>query len=62
METISELKAMRSNAGWYIGRTYTEEDYPNLPMPYSRESGYYATEEEALRIWNAFIYDEAVIP
>ena len=47
METISELEVMRSNAGWYIGRSYTEEDYPNLPMPYSRESGYYSSEESA---------------
>jgi hypothetical protein len=47
MDIISELKVMRSNAGWYIGRTYTEEDYPNLPMPYSRESEYYSSEEEA---------------
>ena len=47
METISELEVMHSNAGWYIGRWYTEEDHPNLPMPYSRESGYYSSEESA---------------
>ena len=50
METISKLEVMHSNAGWYIGRWYTEEDYPNLPMPYSRESGYYSSEDEAEKV------------
>ena len=50
METISKLEVMHSNAGWYIGRCYTEEDFPNLPMPYSRESGYYSSEDEAEKV------------
>jgi len=54
METISELKVMRSAAGWYIGRSSTEDDSTDfsmpLSMPYSRESGYYATEDEAEKV------------
>ena len=44
---ISEQQVMRSGAGWYIGRSYIDENYPDLPMPYSRESGYFASEQEA---------------
>lgn len=44
---ISELKVMKSAAGYYIGRSITEMGFP---MPYSRESvEYYATQEEAQR-------------
>lgn len=45
--SISEQKVMRSGAGWYVGRSYIDEEYPNLPMPYSRDSGYYSSEKEA---------------
>ena len=55
MDIISELKVMHSNAGWYLGRSYTEEDYPNLPMPYSRESGYYSSEELAVSILDVVV-------
>lgn len=44
---ISELKVMKSGAGYYIGRSCTEDDDPGFPMPYSRESGYFASAEEA---------------
>lgn len=40
---ISELKVMRSAAGYYIGRSCVEDD----GQPYSRESGYYPTKELA---------------
>lgn len=42
---ISELKVLKSNAGFYIGKTY-ESEHGN-DYPYSRESGYYKTREEA---------------
>jgi hypothetical protein len=38
---VSELEVLRSAAGYYIGRTYTDE-YGNEGLPYSRESGYFA--------------------
>ena len=41
----SELKVLRSAAGYYIGRT--EEG-----MPYSRESTYFSTSEEAEELLN----------
>lgn len=45
--TISELKVMKSAAGFYIGRSITEMGFL---MPYSRDSQeYYPTEEEAQR-------------
>lgn len=39
-ETYSELQVLRSAAGYYIGRTQEG-------MPYSRESMYFKTKEEA---------------
>ena len=39
-DQISELKVMRSNAGYYLGHSQDG-------MPYSRESGYFPTEELA---------------
>lgn len=43
---ISELKVMRSAAGYYIGRSCAEDDMP-FDAPFSRESGYYPSEEAA---------------
>lgn len=43
---VSDLKVMKSGAGYYIGRSYWDEDY-GFDGPYSRESGYYATAEYA---------------
>ena len=45
--TISELKVLKSAAGYYVGRSCTEDDEPGFPMPYSRESGYFPTREAA---------------
>lgn len=45
-EKVSDLKVMQSAAGWYIGRSYWDEEF-GFEGPYSRESGYYATEHEA---------------
>ncbi len=39
-ETYSELQVLKSAAGYYIGRTENG-------MPYSRESMYFKTKEEA---------------
>lgn len=42
---ISELKVMKSAAGFYIGKSIMEMGFP---LPYSRESQeYFPTEEEA---------------
>ena len=43
---ISEYQAMRSAAGWYVGRTCFDTTIM-LTVPYSRDSHYMATEEEA---------------
>ena len=40
----SEMKVMRSPAGWYVGTTVTEF---GRECPGSRDSGYFATEAEA---------------
>ena len=42
----SKLKVLKSNAGYYIGRTSINEDF-GFEEPYSRESGYFRTLEEA---------------
>lgn len=44
-ERISALKVLRSAAGYYVGRTCTEDGIGEVP--YSRESGYYPNEEGA---------------
>ena len=49
MLKISELKPMRSAAGWYVGRDCWEAEDPNFIEPYSRESGYFETWEDAHR-------------
>ena len=43
---ISDFKVMKSNAGYYIGRTEFQADI-NMSFPYSRDSQYYATKEQA---------------
>lgn len=47
MSKISELKVMKSNAGFYIGKSIYD-DYMKMDLPYSRNSiEYYGTKEEA---------------
>ena len=44
---ITDLKVMKSGAGYYIGRGCTEPDFP-FEQPYCRDSQeYYATKEDA---------------
>lgn len=46
MDGASEPKVMRSNAGYYIGRSMLMDGFEH---PYCRLSGYFATSEEAER-------------
>lgn len=69
-EIISELKVLKSAAGFYIGRDCVEED--GFRSPYSRESGYYPTKAAAkadlgtfdVRVCaeNEFAYNTGAIP
>lgn len=48
----SKIKVLKSNAGYYIGTTYSENvgDYFNpiyIDFPFERLSGYFLTEDEA---------------
>lgn len=45
----SELKVMRSAAGWYVGTTFRNTEIPGMVFdePGSRDTGYFATEAEA---------------
>lgn len=47
---ISELKVLRSNAGFYLGRTMEDDGFD---MPYDRQSGYFKTEAEAQQALDA---------
>ena len=60
----SDLQVMRSGAGWYIGTlfTYTNGSYKGFQEPGSRESGYYATEEEAQAAMDACSWDQRAHP
>lgn len=41
------LRVMKSNAGFYLGREGFSPKAPDSPLPYSRESIYWKTAEEA---------------
>lgn len=46
----SDLQVLGSNGGYYIGTTYTHDEFsdtPGLVEPGSRDSGYYRTHAEA---------------
>ena len=48
----SDLKVMRSSAGYYIGTLFTHSSksgYPGLEEPGTRESQYFPTEVHALQ-------------
>lgn len=45
---ISELHVMESAAGFYLGRTYFDEEC-SANLPYSRQSGYFRDEATAKR-------------
>lgn len=45
-DPVSNLQVLKSAAGWYIGRSYFDLEF-GFVGPYSRESGYYSSEEEA---------------
>ena len=45
-DPVSVLKVMKSGAGWYLGRSYFDTEF-GFEGPYSRESGYFTTEESA---------------
>ena len=46
-DQVSDLQILNSAAGWYIGRSYLDTEFGENEWPYSRESGYYASKEEA---------------
>jgi len=51
---LSEFHVMTSPAGFYIGTTAPDPECGGMVTPYSRESIYFATEEEAteaLKTW-----------
>lgn len=57
----SELKVMKSAAGWYIGTTYTDPD-DGFTEPGSRDSDYYTSQgeaEKALKLYESFEEDIA---
>ena len=60
---VSKLMVMHSHAGYYVGRGCSEKVDPEeygtewLPQPYSRESGYYETEELAQKELDAQSYE-----
>lgn len=43
---ISEYKVLRSNAGYYIGRTYFDEEL-QADLPYDRASEYFRSRKQA---------------
>jgi len=43
-DPVSELKVMRSAAGYYLGRSYFDTEF-GFEAPYSRETGYMSEAE-----------------
>lgn len=48
---VSERQVLRSAAGWYIGRTYYDDDM-QCELPWSRESEYLETVTDAQEYLN----------
>jgi len=46
---VSRLRVLKSNAGYYIGRTDWSTEFGGFEEPYSRESDYFVTKEDAAR-------------
>jgi hypothetical protein len=53
-EKISEVKVLKSAAGYYIGHLYLDNDM-KVWLPYDRLSGYYVTKEDAAEDLPSFI-------
>ena len=51
---VSEYKILRSNAGYYIGRTYYDEEI-GFDLPYDRVGPYHKTREEAEKVLPLFL-------
>jgi hypothetical protein len=47
MNDISEVKVMKSAAGYYLGRGYNDMGSTGHPFPYTRLSSYYSSEADA---------------
>lgn len=45
-DIVSPFKVMQSAAGYFIGRTYVNEEY-SAEFLYSKETEYFTTEEDA---------------
>jgi hypothetical protein len=43
---VTEIKVLKSNAGFYIGRECLDDDM-SVYIPYDRLSGYYPTKDSA---------------
>ena len=50
MLKISELKPMRSAAGWYVGAICKDPDLGGMITPFDRFTTYFATPEEAQKL------------
>lgn len=44
---VSPLHVMKSAAGYYLGRTYIDEECGRAQFPYDRQSKYFAREDLA---------------
>ncbi len=53
-DQISEVKVLKSAAGYYIGYLYFDTEM-RVWLPYDRLSGYYATKEDAAQDLPSFI-------
>lgn len=63
--TYSELKVMKSAAGWYIGTTFTHNETsptPGMVEAGSRESQYFETRERAEDALKAGGWDQRYLP
>lgn len=50
---LTELKVLKSNAGFYIGREYFDEEIGGY-LPYSRESNYFKERSQAEHYFRNF--------
>ena len=46
-KNYSDLKVLKSNAGYYIGTEYSDTELPGFNEPGSRDTEYFKSEKEA---------------
>ena len=59
-DQVSEPIVMKSNAGYYVGRAYFDEEIGGAWFPHSRETDYFRSLEEAQKYLDYIVKHDMV--